>query len=124
MVTGRNLPGTVGVVDGLLGDLVNGKLLDLDGTVGRGNTDDSGVGALGDDSDTRALGVLLGQKGELLGDLNNVLGAPLVAGSVGTSLGLVTEGVVSVGQDAVQLLLEELGDEGSGEREHEDLEVV
>lgn len=102
---------------------MNSELLDLDGAVGRGNTDNGGQSTLGDDGNARALGVLLGQKGELLGDLDNVLSAPLVAGGVGTSLSLVTEGVVSVGENAVQLLLEELGNEGGGEGEHEDLEV-
>lgn len=117
------LPSTVGVVDGILRDLVNIELLDLGLAVGRANTNHGGEGALGNNSNTGTLGVLLGQLSKLLGDLNHVLGAPLVAGSIGTSLGLVTEGVVSVRQNTVQLLLEELGNEGSREREHEDLKV-
>lgn len=103
---------------------MNLELLDLDGAVGGGNTDNGRKSTLGDDSDAGALGVLLGQQGELLGDLNDVLSAPLVAGGISTSLGLVTESVVGVGEDAVELLLEELGNEGSRQREHEDLEVA
>jgi len=118
---GQNSPGTVSVVDGILGNLVNVELLDLNLAVGGSDADNSGLSTLGDNGNTGALGVLLGEQSKLLSDLNNVLGAPLVAGSVGTSLGLVTECVIGVGQNGIQLLLEELGDEGSGEREHEDL---
>ena len=97
------------------------ELLDLNDTGRRANGDDGGLSALGDNGNAGTLGVLLGELSELLGDLNNILGAPLVALGVGKSLSLVTEGVVSVGQDAVELLLEELGDEGGGERQHERL---
>lgn len=115
------LPGTVGVVDGLLGKLVNRELLDLSIAVGRANGNNGRLKALGDDHSTGTLGVLLGQHSQLLGNFNDVLGAPLVTGRVGESLTLVAAGVVGVRQNAVQLVLEELGDEGSREVEHKDL---
>jgi hypothetical protein len=116
------LPGTVGVVDGILGDLVNVEFLHIDGTGSRAGGNDGWEGALGNNGNTGTLGVLLGELSELLGNLSDVLGAPLVALRVGNGLSLVAEGVVSVWKNTVQLLLEELGDEGGGKRQHEDLE--
>lgn len=43
--------------------------------------------------------------------------------SVGESLRLIADEVVSVGNNAVKLVLEELGDERSGEGEYERLYV-
>lgn len=114
-------PSTVGVVDGVLGDLADLELLHLDGTGSGADGDNGGESALGDNGNTGTLGVLLGELSELLGDLGDILGAPLVALGVGNSLSLVTEGVVGVGQDAIQLVLEELGNERSRDREHEGL---
>jgi len=116
-----DLPSTIGVGDGVLGDLADSELLDFDLTVGLNRSGHSGQGTLGDNSDTRAASVLLRELSKLLGDLDNVVGTPAVALGVGTSLSLVAEGVVSVGQDGVELVLEELRDERSGEGEHEDL---
>lgn len=97
------------------------ELLHLDVTGSGADGDNGGESALGDNGNTGTLGVLLGELSELLGDLGDILGAPLVALGVGNSLSLVTEGVVGVGQDAIQLVLEELGNERSRDREHEGL---
>jgi hypothetical protein len=67
------------------------------------------------------LGVLLGHGGELLGDLSNVGQTPAVVLRVGQSLGFVADQVVDVGDDFVELVLEELGDERGGEGEDEGL---
>lgn len=99
------------------------ELLDLNVAVGA-NGNNGGLKTLGDDHSAGTLGVLLGENSKLLSDLNDVLGTPLVAGRVGASLGLVAAGVVSVRQDAIELVLEELGDEGGREVKHEDLKVV
>lgn len=114
-------PSTVGVDDGILGDLADLELLHLDGTGSRADSDDGGESALGDNGNTGTFGVLLGELSKLLGDLGDILGAPLVALGVGNSLSLVTEGVVGVGKDAIQLVLEELSNERSRDGEHEGL---
>lgn len=104
---------------------------------------------MGDDDDAGGRG-LLGGRGELDGDLGNVLGlqeesresvrrpgssewavdakeerrthAKVVAVGVGLSLRLVADEDVDEGEDLVDLRLEELGDEGSGEVHGEDLQ--
>lgn len=113
------LPSTVSVGDGVLGDLAYSELLDLDLTIGLNRGCYSRQGTLGDNSNTRTAGVLLRELSKLLGDLDNIVGTPAVTLGVGTSLSLVAEGVVSVRQDGVELVLEELRDERSGEGEHE-----
>lgn len=100
---------------------MNRELLDLSITVAGGDSNDGRLKTLGDDHSTGTLGVLLGQHSQLLGNLDDVVGAPLVASRVGTSLSLVAAGVVGVRKNAVQLVLEELGDEGGREVQHEDL---
>lgn len=97
---------------------MDGERLDL---VVALDSNDGGLGALGDDDGTLALGVLLGEVGHVLGDGGDVLGVEVVGGSEGASLGLVTDNVVPVGGGLVELVLEELADEGSGQREHEGL---
>lgn len=116
-----HLPSTVSVVDGILGDLVDGELLHFDGTAGRASGSDSGQSTLGHDSNPRAVGVLLGELCQLLSNLDDVGCAPLVALSVGKGLGLVAESVVGVRKDAVELVLEELRYERRGERKQEGL---
>ena len=116
--TGKGITGTVGVVD--LGgiDGVDGELLDLilalDGNDGR-------LGALGDDGNTLALGVLLGEVGKSLGDLLNISDVEAVGLGVGGGLTLVADHVVPVGSRGIKGLLEELANEGGGEREDEGL---
>lgn len=100
---------------------MDGELLDQSFTVGRANGNDGGLKTLGYDHSTGTLSVLLGQLSQLLRNLNDVLGTQVVASRVGAGLGLVAAGVVGVRQNAVQLLLEKLGDEGRREVEHEDL---
>jgi hypothetical protein len=82
---------------------------------------DGGLGALGDDGDTLALLVLLGEVGEVLGDGRDVGGLQVVRLSVGGGLSLVADDVVPVGRGLVELLLEELGNEGCVKGESEGL---
>lgn len=118
--TSKSITGTVGVVDFLLGDFVNGILLGLNTACGR-DSSDGGEGTLCDDHDTWALGVLLLEGGELLGDFCDVGQTPAVALGVGEGFGFVANEVVDVGNDAVELVFEELGDEWGGEGEDERL---
>ena len=117
----EGVTGTSGVGDLGLVDLVDGESLDpilaLDGNNG-------GLSTLGDDGNTLALLVLLGKVGEVLGDGGNVGGLQVVGLGVGGSLGLVTDDVVPVRSGLVELLLEELGNEGSVQGEGERLSVV
>lgn len=114
----EGVTGTSGVGDLGLVDLVDGEGLDvvlaLDG-------DDGRLGALGDDGYALALGVLLGQVGQVLGDGRNVGGLEVVRLGVGGGLGLVADDVVPVRGGLVERVLEELGDEGSVQGEGEGL---
>lgn len=116
--TSESITGTVGVVD--LGgvDGVDGELLDLilalDGNDGR-------LGALRDDGNALALGVLLGEVGKSLGDLLDIGDTETVGLGVGGGLTLVADHVIPVGSRGVKGLLEELADEGGGEGEDEGL---
>lgn len=119
--SGEGVTGTGGVLD--LG-LVNGVdrealdvVLALDGNNSR-------FGALGDDGDTLALLVLLGEVGEVLSDGGDVGGLEVVRLGVGGGLGLVADDVVPVGSGLVELVLEELGDEGCVQGESERLGKV
>lgn len=116
--TGEGVAGAVGVDDLGLVDGVHGVLLDGVLTLGG---DDGGLGAVGDDGDALALGVLLGQVGHQLGDLLEVLGLVAVDLGPGGGLGLVADHVVPVGGAGVDGVLEELRDEGRGQGDDEDL---
>lgn len=118
--TSESVTGTVGVVNLLLGDFVNGELLGLNTACGR-DSSHGGEGTLCNDHDTGALGVLLLEGGELLGDFGDVGQTPAVALGVGEGFGFVTDEVVDVRDDTVELVLEELGYEGGGEGEDEGL---
>lgn len=120
--TGKGIAGTVGVVDLLLADGVDGEGLDV---VGALLGHDGGLSAVGDDGDTGALGVLLGQVGQVLGDGGNVSRGDLEAVrlGVGGGLGLVADDVVPVLGRLVKGVLEELGDEGGSKVDDEDLVV-
>lgn len=111
--TGESITSTVGVVDLLRLNGVHRELLDA---VLALDSNEGGVGALGDDRDTLALAVLLGQVGEVLDDVLGLLGGKVVGLGVGGGLGLVTNDVVPVRGAGVDNLLEELGDEGSRQR--------
>lgn len=67
----EGLPSTVGVNDLGVGDDVDGEGLDF--AAARGG-DNGGIGALGDDDDAGAGGVLLGESCEGLGDLGDLVG--------------------------------------------------
>lgn len=116
--TSKGITGTVGIVDfgGING--VDGVLLDLilalDGNDGR-------LGALGDDGNALALGVLLGEVGKSLGDLLDIGGVEAVGLGVGSGLALVADHIVPVGGRGIKGLLEELADEGGGEGKDEGL---
>lgn len=83
---------------------------------------DGGVGALGEDDGPGALGVLLGALCDGLGDLGDVLGLDAVRLGECGGLGLVADEDVDVGQDLVERVLEELGDEWRGKVEDEGLQ--
>lgn len=95
-------------MDGVLSSL---RALDSDGR----------VGALCEDNDALLLGVLLGQLGDLLSDLLDVLGGDVVGFGECGRLGLVSDQDIDVRQDRVELVLEELRDEGSREVENKGL---
>jgi len=115
-VTGTSSVGDLGLVD-----LVDRERLDvilaLDGNNG-------GLGALGDDGNTLALLVLLGKVCEVLGDSGNIGGLEVVRLGVGGGLSLVADDVVPVGSGLVELVLEELGNEGCVQGESEGLLMV
>lgn len=119
--SGEGVTSTSGVGDLGLVDLVDRERLDLilalDGNNG-------GLGTLGDDGDTLALLVLLGKVGEVLSDGGNISGLQVMGLGVGGSLGLVADNVVPVGSGLIELLLEELRNEGSVQGESEGLFMV
>jgi hypothetical protein len=119
--SGEGVTGTSGVGDLGLVDLVNGESLDLILSLDGNN---GGLGTLGDDGNTLALLVLLGEVSEMLGDGGNVGGLQVVGLGVRGGLGLVADDVVPVGSGLVELLLEELGNEGSVQGESEGLYMV
>lgn len=118
--TSESITSTVGVIDLLLGDFVNGVLLGLNATCGR-DSSHGWKGTLRNDHDTGALSVLLLESGELLGDFGNISETPAMALGVSEGFGFVADEVVNVGNDTVELVLEELRDERSGEREDKGL---
>ena len=119
---GKGVAGAVGVVDLGRVDGVDGVLAHVVVALHR---DDGRVGALGDDGDALALPVDLGQVGEALGNLPDVLClVPAVGLGVGGGLGLVADDDVPVGRARVERLLEELADEGGREGEDELLVVL
>lgn len=99
---------------------MDGVLLGLNTACGR-DSSHGWEGTLCNDHDTGALGVLLLEGGELLGDFGDVGQSPAVALGEGEGFGFVADEVVDVGDDAIELVLEELGDEGGGEGEDEGL---
>lgn len=94
----------------LLGNSVDGDLLDLGLALGG---EERGLGALGDDDDALALRVLLGEVGDVAGDVLGGIGGERMRLGVGGRLGLVADDVIAVGDGGVKDVLEELGNEGS-----------
>lgn len=117
----KGVTSTVGVGD--LGGLDGMDMELLDGILAL-NGDEGGLGTLGDDGDTLALAVLLGEVGEVFDDVLGLLGGEVVRLGVRGSLGLVTDDIVPVGSTGVDGLLEELGNEGSGEGQDKDLVLL
>lgn len=135
--TGESISGTVGVDNLLAGEGVDGEGLGrgLAGWVG--SDDDRGLSTLSDDNEARTGSIDLGELGNGLRNLDNVggliLSVPVRCDSlwdtyvqavrlrIGESLGLVTNEIVGVGEDRVELLLEELREERSGEIDRENL---
>ena len=85
------------------------------------HSNDGRVSALGNDSDTLPLRVLLRQVSEVGGDLRDRVGVQVVRVGVGLSLGLVADDIVPVRSRLVKGFLEELGDEWCGEGQDEGL---
>lgn len=119
--TSKGIASTSGVTDFLLVDGVDSVLLDL---VLALNGNNGRVSALGDDDSSLAIGVDLGQVGKVLGNGRDIVSLEVVRLCVGAGLGLVADDVVPVGSSLVELVLEELGDEGSRKRQHEDLVLL
>jgi hypothetical protein len=117
-------PSTVCVVDLLLADGVDGNLLDIDLATLLCGDSNCGVGALCEHDSPGPLCVLLGAVGDGFSDILNVLGVDVVRLGEGSGLGLVADKDVDVGEDLVERVLEELGDEGSGQVEDEGLHCV
>lgn len=122
--TGKSITSTVGVnnlrsVNGTNGETLGGGL----GTsLKLVSSDNNGViKTLGDDNNTRASSVSLGENSNGLGNSLNIGGLDIVRLSVGKSLRLVTNKVVPVGGSLVKGLLEELRKERSRQVHGEDL---
>lgn len=114
----KRVTGAVGVVDQGVVDGVHRVLLDL---VLALDGDKGWLSAVGDDSDTLSLLVLLGQVGHKLSDFLEVLRRMTLRLGPGLGFSLVADDVVPVRSAGVERLLEELSDEGGGKREDEDL---
>jgi hypothetical protein len=117
--SGEGITGTVGVVDLVFADGVDGHLLDVYITTILRADGDGWVGALGENDGPCALAVLLGHVGDLLGDLLDILGLNIVRLSEGGGFGLVADEDIDIGQDLIERVLEELRDEGGGKVEDE-----
>lgn len=119
--TSKGVTSTVGVVDLLLLDSVNGELLNivltLDSNQGR-------VGTLSDNGNSLSLGILLGKVGEVLDNIPGLLAREAVGLGVGGGLGLVADDVVPVRGAGIDNLLEELRDERSRQGENKRLVVL
>lgn len=118
--TSESVTSTVSIIDLLLGDFVNGVFLGLN-AAGSRDSSHGGEDSLGNDHDTGALGILLLECGELLGNFGDVGQTPAVALGVGERFGFVSDEVVDIGDDAVELVFEELRNERGGEGEDEGL---
>lgn len=114
--TSKCVSGSGSVDDFVLANLVDWESLHTTLTL---HSNDSRVSALGDDSDTLTLRVLLRQVSEVGSDLRNRVGVQVVRVGIGLSLGLVADDVVPVRSRLVKGFLEELGNEWCGEGQNE-----
>jgi hypothetical protein len=118
----ESITGTVGVVDAVSANGVDWRLFYLSAAALLCGDGDGGVGALGDDHSPCTLGVFLGALGNLLRNLLDcAVFSVVVRLGKGGGFGLVADEDIDVGQDLVERVLEELGDEGCGKVEDEDL---
>lgn len=117
----KSITSTVGVVDELLGELVNRVLLDLILTL---NGNNGRLGTLSDDSHTLPLGVDLGQVGERLGDLLDIRQTKPMALRVRSRLALITNDIIPIRRRGIERLLEELADERGGQAQDERLVLL
>jgi hypothetical protein len=122
--SGESITSTVGVIDLVVADRVDGDFFDVSVTTILRADGDGRVGALGEDYCPWALAVLLGHVGDLLRNLFDVLGLNVVRFGEGGGFGLVADQNVDVRQDLVERVLEELRDEGCGKVEDELLHQV
>jgi hypothetical protein len=91
--TGEGVTSTVGVVDLLRLNGVDGELLDVVLTL---DSNQCRVGALGDDGDSLSLLVLLREVGKMLGNVLGLLAGEIVGLGVSGGLGLIANDVVPV----------------------------
>lgn len=118
--TTEGISSTVAVDNIRLGNGDDGELLDR--AVALGN--DGVVDTLGEDNQTLALSIHLGQVGNVFGSRLDILWiGQAVSGGKGLGLTLVTKDNVNVWKNFIQDLCEELGNEGSREVHGEDLVV-
>ena len=122
--TSECITGTVGVIDLVVADGVDGELFDVSVTTLLCADRDGRVGALGKDYCPWTLAVLLGQVGDLLSNLLDVLGLNVVRFGEGGGFGLVADQDVDVGQDLVERVFEELRDKRCRKVEDELLHQV
>lgn len=101
---------------------MDGDLLDID--LVASSNGNCGVGALREDHSPGPLCVLLGAVGNDLGNLLDVLGVEVVRFSESSSLGLVTNEDVDIGENLIERVLEKLCDKGSGQVEDERLVCI
>lgn len=118
--TGKCITSTRGVDDLVLANSVHGERLHLVLTL---DSDHSWLRALGNDSNSLSLRVLLWQVGQSLGNGRDVVCVKIVRVSVRDSLSLIANHIVPVLCGLIKRVLEELRDERCRERQDERLEV-
>lgn len=118
--TSESITSTIGITDSLLVDSMHWVGLGALALSG----DNSWQSSLCDDSNSLLLGVDLGQVGQVLGNLSDVLGLKAVALSVCQGLSFIANDNIPVWGTLVQWLLEELADKWCGQGDNEGLVVL
>lgn len=116
-----DVPSTVGIVDLVLANSVDGNLLDVDLAAVLCSYSNCWVKALCDNDGPGPLCVLLGAVGDGFGNLLDVLGVHVVRLGEGSGLSLVANEDVDVGKNLIKRVLEELSNEGSRQVEDKGL---
>lgn len=120
--TGKGVTRAVGVDDLVVRQTVNLEDLGLVRLVAE--HEDGVVGTLGKDNNTRSGSISLRQESDGAGDSWQVFGIGVAGGqSPCLSFGLVTDDNIGIREDLLELVGEELGNEGRGKVEDEGLEV-